>query len=107
MFTPPSLLVMEIAVIVLSARILARSLAKTSVSPPTWMSPGVTSPESGSGVKSINALAVLLTMLLAISPLVAMPVAPYNAEAAAVASLLSVASMVAEDSAVTDKSFPA
>ena len=55
---------------------------------------------------SMNACAVLLTMLLASTPLVAEPLAPYSPEAAESAALVTVALICASDFAPSVRSPP-
>ena len=54
----------------------------------------------------MNACAVLLTMLLASTPLVAEPLAPYSPEAAESAALVTVEFTCAADCALSDRSPP-
>ena len=91
---PPSLVVLEIAFITLLASISALSLASTVIPPAADTVPVL--------VKSIEASAVLLTMLLANRPLTAIPPALTNALAAEVESLLKFAVNFALESAKTD-----
>jgi len=94
---PASLVVVAEAIIRVLASIAAWSWANSVKSPPASTVPGVP-------VKSIVAWARLLTLLLASTPLVAIPVAPYSAAAADVDSLPTVAVILASDTANSDTS---